>query len=890
MVAQLTTNSNTTLQPREDLIKFQYNPTFSSYSFKDKDLMKLEFKKNRASWVLESGLNSLINRLDEGFTVQAGINQVSTVNDDIESIDWFYIDYDAWDKAANAPIPDVATIDELLQLSFISEFCSFYQTSFSYREEAPNLHFIFLLSRLVTKTEQQIIIKCFSEHLKEEFGKSGFDPSIENNPGQVMFAGKEKCHILNDSTVVVDVEMWLELGDELGYRAEVEAKEARAKANKNGSKKFSPNNSKPPESNKQEPEEAIESFTQKLFSRIQKEIIEGVLENDVTGLFCLFEHNWFSSNRNLNGGLAQWDGSNPFSPTNSNGDSLTITLKYEDLPPQFYDRSNNFKGRCQHGINRTGGSIIDYWFTLGNDLKGNRFWTDEDEQNKSIEEKEKACKLRFTDVCDSLFNHFGLKYRTNKGLGNSKKKEFEQKINEVVEDCREYFKGKVFFYGKDNYFLYVESNGCWSTEEGGTYIYGLVFSAYIAAKYGHFVAENGKVREAVISAFRNSNTITNNKIPKEDYNYLAFQNGLLNKNTKEFKINDGSAYNRNVLPYEFDFEKVPTDDNPIIQKFFEHWKEWLNSDIKGQLLIDWLILCVQFRAWESEKMLGLIGASGKGKTTYCTLINALINGASFESDKWTANGSGYASKPSSSRLTGSYAHATAVLEGKMHVHLEELKGGYGENAPNILKELSGNSANRTLTINPKGQKERQIPFYAGITFDCEKMIKIPNEQGYFRRIVFITIDETAKAPDSTFNYFYENIETILHWCVMQDGKEVLRRFLENTKHMDIQEDVKDIRLENDSLAQFITDNYELTDSAEDKMPLESIYLLYSNTRKIKGYGAEYESQKRFGITFKTKLKDASLGFNWLGDTSQVGKTKKTVYTHLKLLKNVADNF
>lgn len=891
---------------RHDSFKFQYNPSFKSSEFKTKDALKIAFKQHRDTWNLEEGVDNLFKRVNEGYTVQFGVNTTSTQVDDIEYFDGFFIDYDGWDKKNDCPIEGIATIEEILELPFVKEHCLFYQLSFSNRPEALSVHLFFLFDKRTRNFKHHhLSAKLATKILTEQIGnRGGFDEAVTNNVGQVCFAGRGEAYAINLEATPINLEVFVEEAEELGIKptaaianrqAKRDGVEPPKKATKPQAKNLEPKKNQPtPESaktdNNSEYDDSGDGITNWALRRIQTDIIDGKLESNWSAIYCLYDHNWKTSSRAIDAAaIAQLDGSNPFSSTNGSGGSFTITKYDNDLPPVFYDRSGGFEATDINGNLKSGGNIIEYVFALMRTENGLPKYVTKNSNGKYILDSE-LFKKNFKEPIKYLYKHFGLKpldFRKYSKKENGGSNDFDELLKEIVDECYEKFHNKVIFLQDREYFAWVNKRKKWEILTGIDKPFAAVFSPYIEERWGRDICNNPKVRQTVLGAFKNGNE--SDRIPTQDINYIPLNNGLFDIKTKKLIPNEGQAFNTNTLPWNFNPESIPTDDDPVIKKFKQYWGWWACSDVKGKLLLNWIILVLQFRAWQTEKIMGLIGESGKGKSTYSFLINALMNGATLEQDKWTPNTDGYAVKPQTERLVSDYNHNTSVLEGKMHVFLEELKGGYADKAPSILKNLSGNVANRSLTINRKGEHERTIKFMAGTTFDCEKMIKLPpDEKGYWRRIVFILINQDAgtwKDGELPLDCFYENLEKIAIWCLMQDGKVVLKEFLELSEDPSIKKDVSDIRFENDTMAQFIIDNYEFTDDELDVVALEDIHLLFNRIRQQNGYGKELENRKYFGDRLKSKITDASLGFNWKGKSKQIGKKKATYYTHLKLIND-----
>lgn len=111
-------------------------------------------------------------------------------------------------------------------------------------------------------------------------------------------------------------------------------------------------------------------ITEKVLSYFHKTIFVEKCNSDIDKLYCLHDHKFrkrrVSGQESSLGITRKWDGSNPFSSTNSTGTSLCVS-QFGNKLPVFFDRSQNY-GEVSHleqGKYRHGGTFISYWWECG---------------------------------------------------------------------------------------------------------------------------------------------------------------------------------------------------------------------------------------------------------------------------------------------------------------------------------------------------------------------------------------------------------------------------------------------------------------------------------------------------------------------------------------------
>ncbi|MBP5977218.1 hypothetical protein HW132_31975 [Brasilonema sp. CT11] len=839
------------ISSRYDTIQFQmYDGTNSREQSKDdvsriSNALRSKASDNQDKWdngtryqfPIYTGINALIAALDSGIAVHFGITHKSTKSEDVEYFDGGFTDYDATIKIGDdkALADNAATIEELLTLPTIKQYTAFYQSSYS---GGSNYHFHGFYNRRCSsdehKTLQAVWITKLNSELAELGDRKTFDPSTSPNSTHVCYAGKTDCQFIdrvpgldNDYGDLIPVDEWLKIGADLGLTKS--EKFDKAALSKNVKKR--------------------ETIEESHLEYIHRVIVEDKLQGDFTALFNLYDHQWHRPEP-WDGGGIKVKGSNPFSSTNKTGTSFYITYypdKLPMLPPVWC--SANGTGDPEH--KKPGEDITGYFYYMAR-LEGKY-------QHGGLEGNRKK-------IVDEICNHFEVEpYPWNKKSSDDS----EKKLAQIVEDVRETFKDEIFSVGEDEYFFYLRKESRWLHGKGRKYVFGLIFSDYIKEKYGIPMSENAKLRDKILSIFNNGNTLTS--IPDEKPTWLVLANGtIVNAMSKEVKTGKNDVFNRSVYPWCYSEMKQSPDDS--ITRVKNCIRRLTQSEAMTELLLVWMQLNALGQAWRTQSILGIIGASGKGKTSYLMMIKALINGVTNNDDYRAKlpNSKGYASTLDADNLTSNNSHSTQILEGIRNVLIPELRGEVSGKSLSIFKATSGNLGQRTIEINPKGLKAYTTQFFGSITFDAENMPKIPSDvKGYFRRFVMVEIHESASTDKEFWKEFFDwyNTEVVLselfNYFLTLDVESLVNRFYELAASKEINEVIKGVRRQNSPLADFVADRLVITNN-ESSIPASFLYDDHvMQCEKNRGYGFTYSSKQKFGKALKDVLKDL---FDWKGES------------------------
>lgn len=605
------------------------------------------------------------------------------------------------------------------------------------------------------------------------------------------------------------------------------------------------------------------SVTAKVLRHIAQHAWLGACGADPNKLFCLWEHNLEELETETDKQLYRYEG-RLYGSNNPNGSALLVTSEDASLPPLYYNRED------EETL-----TIIDYWWRFQKDAKK---WG-------KIEQKGV-----FKAVVNDLCQHFKIEkfeFKTSKVDDDD--------ILKIVKDVKSKF--KILYLGKQTYFGYKQSIHTWVTSTSTDHAFALFLYDYIAKTYGEDVTFNPKLQEACMRSFRNGCAITAEQMPDEMTHNLALADGnVYDTSTATVSKNVGQAHNRRVFPWSYNQEFDSVDSNGVpnsAYRVLSHLKTFTGSEITGRILYTWLALNAVGSAKQTASIVGVIGKSGSGKTSYLSMIKSLVNGISFDGTMMIPNHDGYARSVSGDALTSGYAHAMSVLEGKRSILIQELEGQVSGKKLTILKELSGNQNDNSIEINRKGVEQYTSKFLGAITFDSEGMPRIPdtNGDGYYRRIVAVQIDNTwsldncGKFWGDFFKWYNteEVLSELFNYFLSLDVNALVEEFLELKRSTEVKNTMLDIRRQNSDLATFITDRLVVSNAPEDCISSALLYELHTNLCEgSKGYGRVFTSKLKFVQSIKDKLEKL---FEWTGDSGaqrKVGGKNQRVFTGIRL--------
>ena len=871
------------LSDRFNQVEFQYNQRVKSSPGVSKEEIRKALKKNRNSWTNGAGTNSLIKIIEQGYTHQSGINNKSTHNADIEYYDFCVVDYDAWDKVANAPIISALPIADIEELPTIEKYCSFYQKSISHKQQAQNSHWYFVFNRRITSlAEFELVSKTIKLMLDndvrawtgEDYDHTGFDPCISNNPGQVTFAGIGAVTFISQNTI--DVDYTIKIAKSQGVRnsfSTVTKDNDRTKERGSGRKNKVTSETTPP------------SITEKVLAYLHDELFLKIYDGDAGKLYSL--HNstqlWNQRDCESKNEVCRIEGLNPFSPTNTSNSSFMVIHSNGELP-RFWDKSGNFTRKIHiNGYESCQGTYLDYYFHI-RQTKYNDF-VDIKIDDSGAYPKGFFSKL-LNHICDT---HKIIRYQ------------FDQSLLSLFQQILEEYKDKLYvvgWEGSKQQIQYCIHNESWKMVSANN-----LFKCYLNQKlveiaggqekleslyFEYMESREKKVTASVWDFFRkwfNDNDICLTVLcdrPEEKPHLISMQNGIYNTVTKTLEENTGQNWVFDNPSTSHKYFPV-ADNHPVIQNLLTYYQDWLGSKAEGDLCLAYQILCVQREAYKLRSMLILAGDSSRGKSTYANITAGIIKGMSK---------SRTAQKVSASMFLSKSGQKDSLLEGCYYVYMDEMNSlNYQQHDIEKLKLFIQPQHDRNIVIDPKHQLPREITFYGAFIGASEEVLKINTSDGLDNRIIYIRVDATntnmnmsdrlQKLEDKS------NQEIIHNWMISQPTQKWIDVFYANYKDESVVKNLVEKKRESEPLVEFVYSVLEMTDSEADVVSTNDIWERFNIWKMEESLQANFRSKQSFGMAFTKILTQSKYGVNWKGQKLNQEVRK---YTKIKFKTQISQGF
>ena len=772
------------------------------------------------------GIQDFADFLKKGHTIYAGVFIEGVTSACKKQVDYSRL------ISVDCDFPSVL-LDDVRQDPFVKQYGAIAHPS--YRAVLDNLykfHLYFITDRNINADEYRKIWKVITLKL-------GLDIDESKKGAENLFYGSlHDPIILNEDAYLPVTELLEEFESKFGNNKSVEKSQQKNSVSNGKRKELDFWRSQTNDSSDGITKDNLQHIWSGLLEKHNGDILEA-------GKAVCFEKAYKLNLRSASisdeekelGIIMKLEGCNPFHPsTTGEGDSFVISFFDNGLPPVFYDRSCTYK-EFVNGRERNGGSIISYWKGINPKLY------------KDVEGGKEYQKMIHA-LCDELkIERFNFKTKI--------------KAEEIYDALREFLADKVYRLGWDesHFFHYRTQSKTWAYASSTSYLYSTLIKPFIVSEFGLKVAEDPKVIRLVSTWLSNHDFEVLDCTLEERLRYTPFTNGFFDIETKELIPEKIDAYNQHRIT--FDYFDV-SDDNETIQRFKKYWGHWLKDNELGDLLLNWIILNAQRQAYKTGMMVGLVGDSGIGKSAFGALIHGLFDR------------SGFAKRMPGDFLTSkNNSHATASLEGCYSVILEELKGETEFTSAEKIKDFTGDKKESTITINPKGQKERDITLRLGITFNCEGTLVLKaKEAGFYRRSVIIPVyaaksKSEANGAESDYLRQPENLKKILCWCQKQDTEVALKRFAEVAKSPKVENFKRAMKFENNLIAQFLDEMVTITNDKKHFLTAKDLHTAYLDWCFVNKH--RELSQAAFGREIRrvARSTDISEDFNWLEEFAEM---------------------
>lgn len=879
--------------------------TSNPIAFQYTDIWKGEKPKGevfhyKKDWKTASSLESFIEKRNAGLSTRLCVKDLDksekgNSKQDISSSAGFFIDGDG-----DMTIGQLKQTELWQYVAFIQPSCSFVEGTHGYLNDIDTWRkfhaYIFFDKPSLTDytIHEKITAYCFKKVLGfdciivDKNGNQKVDTGVFD-AGRIDFFSKQKI-------VEINLDARLPL---VRYFGLAEAWEEETQASKKvKSKKSNKKNVFPkatgkeslPESNQASSTQTLtnyelsntdvelesSTFTDLIHNWLWEEVIINACDGDVREFFNYYYDFKFKERATdkVDGDcdVVKYDGFNPFSDTNSSGNSFTVAV-LENGVINWYDRSNNAVITNQDDSIKAGGSPIDFVYQYKKEYQ-NLYEHGTPQDN-------------FIAVVMGIANDFGVPCPDLK-IG------FKWLYNQLCRD----FKAKLYRSGWESksdrsyYYIFNPAFGIWqdvSLHNLTPILVRHVESNYPEAELRILSQMDEKEVKSyakkglsgILSAkFKNYGGSKDTELlshPLDDYEYLAFNNGLWNHRTQKLEENKGQAFNRAYLPFNYE---LVDDSNPVIVAYKDLINTMFDNDVDRELALSWHIMAVTNKAGLSNHLFGVSGVSNTFKSTYGIIIKNMFGKMAMQfktEDIFNPNNS----------------HALAQLENLRAFNIQELKhDGKNKDLTGIL-DYFGNASSETITINPKFQPAREIPRNFAFTFDYEgDNLQLPfGKTGYYRRIVTVKTksDFPKSDKDKLISYIKpggvmdlkssKKMQTLLCWMIQQNRDEAVNKFDELKVNDRALERQRDSLAESDTVYAFTRECIDVDNNNETKQTFAVIFEYY----KVWCGANDYDfpvAKKTFSTNFKKYLTNELLGFDWKGTDKK--SNSKIVYRGLKL--------
>jgi len=212
------------------------------------------------------------------------------------------------------------------------------------------------------------------------------------------------------------------------------------------------------------------------------------------------------------------------------------------------------------------------------------------------------------------------------------------------------------------------------------------------------------------------------KQPNRNNNFIGFANGDFNLLTKE--LEDFNPDNMLFSRFTKDYEKKGIETFELFRSIF---KKWFQNDVQADTYLFYLACILMNRGCDIAVIMFFIGVAGSGKSTMGDIANKIY---------------GFSNNNSCLQLEGNALDHKFGLQGLSNatqlILVQELETLWGDLVEKRIKSGFGNDNGR-LTKEGKGIKLATIDRNFGLIADRQDYPKQnPNDQGFMRRIVYLT--------------------------------------------------------------------------------------------------------------------------------------------------------
>jgi len=357
----------------------------------------------------------------------------------------------------------------------------------------------------------------------------------------------------------------------------------------------------------------------------------------------------------------------------------------------------------------------------------------------------------------------------------------------TIDELKKIIKKNHFGLSKHNGNIYAYNGNFWQKVEKEEF---QDFLKNVALKFG-VEKYDAKYHRTIDELHKQFLADSYYKAPQQDANkvLINLKNGTFELSGKEKFLRD---FNQNdFLTYQLNFNYDKEAKYPLFQSFLD---KVLPNENTQKLLAEY-IGSIFIKNGNSllkiEKVMLLYGSGANGKSVFYEVITALIGKENITSYSLQS-------------LTNETGYQRAKLENVLLNYAPEISSKMN---PTIFKQLaSGEEVEARL---PYGE-----PFimsnYAKFLFNCNELPKETEQtKGFFRRFIIVpfnvTIPEEEQDKSLHTKIINNELSGILNWAL--EGLERLIEQQDFTQVDEVNEMLKQFKLESDSVAMFIDEGY-----------------------------------------------------------------------------------
>jgi len=382
-----------------------------------------------------------------------------------------------------------------------------------------------------------------------------------------------------------------------------------------------------------------------------------------------------------------------------------------------------------------------------------------------------------------------------------------------IDELKKLIKKNRFGLSKHNGNIYAYNGNFWQKVEKEEF---QDFLKNVALKFG-VEKYDAKYHRTIDELHKQFLADSYYKAPQQDANkvLINLKNGTFELSGKEKFLRD---FNQNdFLTYQLNFNYDKEAKYPLFQSFLD--KVLPNKDIQKLLAeyIGSIFLKNGNSLLKIEKVMLLYGSGANGKSVFYEIINALLG---------VENTTSYTLQS----LTDDKGYQRAKIQDVLLNYASEISTKLNTA---IFKNLI--SGERVEARLPYGEPF-MISNYAKFLFNCNELPKdVEQNNGFFRRFIIVpfnvTIPEEEQDKSLHTKIIDNELSGILNWAL-----EGLERLIEQqgfTQVDEVNEMLKQFKLESDSVAMFIDEGY--TKSTKGHYLVSDLYKNYREYCSSSGF-------------------------------------------------------